>query len=130
MDNTEKPHDMVGSATEAPDGDILDETQGSGEDPEADAKQVEEILLGLGFVDTIAKRAHGATPERAETQLLLTEEARRLMRAIAKKLGMTQPAMIEILIREKALEMKIPLWAPSSPDLSREKIFTFTKSRQ
>lgn len=130
MDNTEKPPDyekelrniynaLAESVTEATDEDILGEAQESGEDPEVGAKRVREILLGA--VGAVAKKTprrtfqmHEVALERAQTCLYLTEEARRLMRIIARRLGMTQPAMMEILIREKALEMKIDL-RPSLP---------------
>ncbi len=52
---------------------------------------------------------------RNRVAFLLTSEARRLLRAIAVGMGMTQPAVLEILLREKAIEMGISFWPSPRP---------------
>lgn len=108
---------LAESAAEMTDEEILAEVREEGLDPEVEAERIRSLL-----VDALDSAIPGVPEPRPRTReevlirhnatFFLTAEARYLIRAIAQEMGLTQTAAVEIMIREKALAMKIPLWMP------------------
>ena len=109
---------LAESAAEISDEEILAEVREEGKDPRVEAERTRDLLLNAAAAmeaiipepSILGPQSREEALTRGRTTFFLTAEARHLIRAIAKEMGMTQAATLEILLRKEAHELHIRTW--------------------
>lgn len=106
---------LTESAAEISDEGILAVTMDVEKDLGMEAERVRDMLLrevATFKTSTLGPQSREEALTRGRTTFFLTAEARHLIRAIAREMGMTQAAALEILLRKEAFEVGIEMWSP------------------